>query len=181
MKFFKNNWRKKALIIASVYYFYLGRDCSKKDAFIKALEFYYKPPREGDITHLIKEIDRKNYVRYAAVLTVKGLQDVLDEYFYAESFNERRDIDILSFQKDYEEISSLQIVDPRFQFNCDDYGVIELIYSFLVIEHPRVIIYIQKEKAANMISHFLSISKNAIQVTSRDSNLIRDIKLVEDK
>ena len=148
----KNNWRKVAPTMAAVYQNY-SEQYDEKTAFIKTLEFRYKPPRIVDITppDEVPNISRavgnerlRLYARYAGVLITKGLKDVLDKYISPEPFDQWRAIDISSFQQDMGEVASAQIYNPRFQYNKDDYSVTELIYCFLAIEHPKVVAYLPK-------------------------------------
>ena len=185
----KRNWRKTATVLAAVYQNY-SEKYDSKEAFIKSLEFRYKPPRIVDITppdevpNISKAvgIDRlKLYARYAGVLIAKGLKDVLDKYLSMESFDNARAIDISSFQhqQDMSEVASAQIYNPRFQYNKDDYSITELIYCFLVIEYPKTVALLSKELATKVIDNFLEFSQNAILATARDPALIKDVEAVE--
>ncbi len=183
----KNNWRKVAPTLAAVYQNY-REQYDEKTAFVKTLEFRYKPPRIVDITppdevpNISKAVSNnrlKLYARYAGVLIVKGLEHVFLEYRSPEPFDQTRAIDISSFRQDMEEVVSAQISNPRFQYNKDDYSITELIYCFLVIEHPKAVIYLPKEKATNIIDNFLQLAENGIRAKFKDSALIKDMETVE--
>jgi len=184
----KNNWRKKATILAAVYQSYLERGNSEKESFLRSLEFYYKPPRLVNVTspdevpNISKAAGGKNqlriYVRFGGVLIAKNLKDVLDEYSSSEKIDQARAIDILAFPQDLEDVQT-SLSNARFYYNENDYSVTELIYCFLVIEHPTVVIYLPKEDAIKIINNFLQLSQNIIQATAKDPTLIKDMEAVE--
>lgn len=183
----KNNWRKAATILATVYKNY-SEQFDKKEAFIKTLEFNYKPPKVIDL--LTKEekdkiltfklwrgaLARKNRKlpvlvdRYLSLLSILGLEEVIDKYF-------KEDMRILSHPSS-EGVRKFLSPD-KFTFERDNFTLEELVYCALAIEHPRVVAHIPKQNASNIIKNFLELSENTIRAHAEDPSLIQEMDRVD--
>lgn len=200
----KSNWRKIAPTLAAVYQNYIECGMNEKKAFIKTLEFRYKPPKLEDLLDIMSEREknntatvsvweravmkkfgigsRKKIIRYLCLLSLRRLSEVIDEYFYGNKEQNKKERRIFfhplsAFSEVYKKMS---LPHDKFIFNQDNFGITELIYCFLVIEHPKAVAYLPKENAENIINNFLQLSRNSIQATAEDPILIKDMKRVEE-
>ncbi|MCH7492832.1 hypothetical protein IID19_04600 [Patescibacteria group bacterium] len=71
------------------------------------------------------------------------------------------------------------IFDAPFEYNKENYSVTELIYCYLVIEYPKVVMNVDRDLADQLINNFLKLSENMIQTTSKDEALIQDMNRLE--
>jgi hypothetical protein len=169
----KRNWRKQAVVLAAVYDNYLDSNFSDRVAFFKALEFRCKPAKLEESSSPSHNKTHNNLIaRFAGILIQKDLGTALDKYL-----KQHRHIDMSD--PTTQDVRSSHSSRPKFTYNEGDYSVTEMVYCYLVIEHPKVVAYLPKVNAQGIINNLLTLSRNMIRSTASDPALVRDMEQIE--
>ena len=184
-------WEDGIILFASLYKNYRNK-FSDEEAFVKTLEFGYKPLKLKNLLDVMTDEEKhsvptsetlRNSVikkvgedglekinRYLSILLNIGLSGLISKYL--------DDMRVLDFPTDldvYKEISDRD----KFTFNEKDFSLQEVLYCFSVIEFPQIVTSFGKEEFLKKINVILENSEDSINSALKDPIVLQHMKDVE--